>query len=45
MNVSLHIYTLSFVFLPKINRHLKLFTDSWNEHLIRTEGNFTPTQK
>ena len=45
MNDSLHIYTLSFVFLPRINRHLKLFTDSWNEHPMRTESNMTPTQK
>ena len=45
MNDSLHIYTQSFVFLPRINRHLKIFTDSWNEHPLRTEGNMTPTQK
>ena len=45
MNDSLHMYTLSFLFLPRINRHLKLFTDSWNEHPVRTECNMTQTQK
>ena len=45
MNDSLHIYALSFVFLPRINRHLKLFADSWNDHPMGTEGNMTPTQK
>eukprot|EP00794_Sanderia_malayensis_P001106 gene1106-451_t len=45
MNDSLHTYALSFVFLPRINRHLKLFTDGWNEHPLRTEGNMSPIQK
>eukprot|EP00794_Sanderia_malayensis_P001736 gene1736-1933_t len=25
--------------------HLKLFTDGWNEHPLRTEGNMSPIQK
>eukprot|EP00112_Aurelia_sp_Birch-Aquarium-sp1_P019463 Seg4820.2 transcript_id=Seg4820.2/GoldUCD/mRNA.D3Y31 product="hypothetical protein" protein_id=Seg4820.2/GoldUCD/D3Y31 len=45
MNDSLNIYALSFVFLPRINRHLKLFTDGWNEHPLCTEGNMSPMQK
>ena len=44
-NGSLHIYTLSFVLLPRMNSHLELFIDSWNEYPMRTEGNMTPTQK
>ena len=44
MNDSFHIYGLSFVFLPRVNRHLKQFVDAWNEHQMRTEGNMAPTQ-
>ena len=45
MNDSLHTHALSFVFLPRINRHLKLFADGWNEHPLRTQGNMAPIQK
>jgi len=30
-------YCLHFVFLPRINKHLLEFTESWNHHSISTE--------
>ena len=41
---ELHLYSLHYVFLPRINRSLKNFQDAWNFHGLRTEGNNTPNQ-
>jgi hypothetical protein len=38
------IYCLHHVFLPKINKALQEFKESWNHHNISTEGNKTPYQ-
>ncbi len=38
------IYCLHFVFLPRINKHLYDFSESWNHHAISTEHNHTPYQ-
>ena len=40
----LHIYTLQFMFLPRINADLKQFADMWNNHKLSTESNRTPLQ-
>ena len=39
-----HLYCLHYVFLPRINRHLKLWKEGWLQHRIRTAGNQTPMQ-
>ena len=38
------IFCLHFVFLPRINKSLKDFQDSWNCHPHSTEGNMSPLQ-
>ena len=37
-----HLYCLHYVFLPRINKHLADFVDSWNYHSLSTEHNQTP---
>ena len=39
-----HVLILHYVFLPRINRALELFTVSWNNHGLRTEHGMTPRQ-
>ena len=39
----MHLYVLQYLFMPFIQEELDLFIDSWNNHPIRTENNFTPT--
>ena len=41
---ELHLFTIHYVFLPRINKSLKKFQDAWNHHSLRTEGNNTPHQ-
>ncbi|XP_035988953.1 uncharacterized protein LOC118561136 [Fundulus heteroclitus] len=41
---TLHIFLLHFVFLPRLHRDLQTFTEGWNNHPLRTEGNMTPHQ-
>ena len=38
------IFCLHFVFLPRIQQTLDSFVESWNNHCISTENNFTPNQ-
>ena len=38
------IFCSHWVYLPKINKHLTQFTESWNNHPISTENNQTPNQ-
>ena len=37
-------FVLHYVFLPRINRNLNAFQESWNSHSLSTEGNRTPYQ-
>ena len=39
-----HIYSLHYVYLPRINKTLNDFCDGWNFHGVRTENNKTPIQ-
>ena len=39
---DIHIFALHFVYMPRINRSLKEFTDAWNHHPLRTEKNRSP---
>lgn len=41
---DLEMYCLHFIFVPRINEHLKKWQDGWNRHHIRTAGNRTPLQ-
>ena len=40
----LHIYTLQFLFLPRINADLQQFIEMWNNHKLSSESNRTPQQ-
>ena len=46
LNISnvLHKFVLHFVFTPRINKALLSFVSAWNNHPIRTERNWSPTQ-
>ena len=41
---EMHLYCLQFVFVPRINRHLKVWKQGWMHHKIRAAGNRTPMQ-
>ena len=38
------LYALHFVFLPVIQRQLDFFREGWDNHRLRTEGNYSPQQ-
>ena len=38
------LFALHFVFKPRINQHLQIWTRGWNCHPVRTMGNLTPMQ-
>jgi hypothetical protein len=40
----IHMFALHYVFLPRINFTLDIFTQSWNYHSLRTENHKTPRQ-
>lgn len=42
IDILLHKIVLHFIFLPRINNSLKLFTDAWNHHPLRTERSRSP---
>ena len=39
-----HMFSLHYVFLPRLNRDLEVFRNQWNNHPLRTEHNLTPIQ-
>lgn len=41
---TVHLFVLHFVFLPRIQRSLVTWTNSWNHHRLSTEHNQTPLQ-
>ena len=41
---GLHMFSLHYVFLPRINHQLKLFQESYSHHRLRTAGNQSPLQ-
>jgi len=41
---EVHLFALHYVFIPRINNALTLFTDQWNNHPIRTATNYSPLQ-
>uniref|UniRef100_A0A8C9ZNM5 Integrase core domain-containing protein n=1 Tax=Sander lucioperca TaxID=283035 RepID=A0A8C9ZNM5_SANLU len=40
----LHIFCCHYVFLPRIQASLDVFSDAWDNHPIRTEQNLTPNK-
>lgn len=38
------IFCVHYGFLPRLKRDLEIFTEAWNHHPLRTEGNRSPTQ-
>ena len=43
-NMSIDIFCLQVVFVPKLQHHLDSFRNGWCNHRIRTEHNRTPHQ-
>ncbi|XP_030579643.1 uncharacterized protein LOC115776189 [Archocentrus centrarchus] len=41
---SLHLFCAQYVFVPRLQMDLDLFTDGWDNHPLRTEQNLTPNQ-
>ena len=41
---EIHLFSLHYVYLPRINRHLQEWQNGWNNHNLRTEHNFSPFQ-
>ena len=41
---DVHIYSLHYVFLPRINKAMTDFQNAWNHHGVRTERRMTPHQ-
>ena len=39
-----HLWTLHYIFLPRINKSLREFVNSWNSHPIRTANHKSPHQ-
>ena len=40
----MHLFSLHYIFLPRINRHLGLFQEGYDNHPLRSESNMTPIQ-
>ena len=41
---DIHLFCLHYVFIPRINEHLKAWKEAWDKHPLRSEHNFTPEQ-
>jgi hypothetical protein len=44
INDTVHLYCLHYICMVQINRAFRRFTETWNNHSIRTEHNRTPLQ-
>ena len=44
LSIAVHLFCVGYVFIPRLRSDLQLFTESWNCHPLRTEGNLTPNQ-
>ncbi|KAM4521402.1 uncharacterized protein V3H82_002518 [Fundulus diaphanus] len=40
----LHIFCCHYVFIPRLQASLDIFSSGWDNHPLRTEGNLTPNQ-
>ena len=41
---EIHLFCLHFIFIPRINRHLKTWKEAWAKHPMRSEHNLSPEQ-
>lgn len=41
---EIHLYSLHYVFLPRLNAALKTFKEGWNNHPLSSEGGLSPLQ-
>jgi len=41
---TIDLFCLHYIFLPRINHQLNLLVEAWNNHPVRTEGQWTPQQ-
>ncbi len=41
---DVHLFCLHYVFIPRINKAICTYVDSWSHHRIRTAGNQSPIQ-
>jgi len=41
---EVHLFALSYIYLPRINEALNVFTEGWNHYRIRTAHNRSPHQ-
>lgn len=41
---AFHRFAIRYVYLPRINKSLKIFLEGWNSHGIRTEHHLSPIQ-
>ncbi|CAL8406601.1 unnamed protein product [Arctogadus glacialis] len=44
LSIAVHLFCVGYVFIPRLRSDLQHFTESWNCHPLRTEGNLTPNQ-
>lgn len=43
-DIEVHVHALHFIFIPRINRALREFTNQWNCHPVSTAQSFSPKQ-
>ena len=41
---ELYLFCLHYIFIPRINRHLKSWKEAWDKHPMRSEHNLSPEQ-
>ena len=41
---EVHLFALHYIYIPRLNRSLKMFQDGWNHHGIRTVNRISPQQ-
>ncbi len=41
---NIYLFCLHLVYIPRINKSLRIWVDGWNNHAIRSEHNLTPHQ-
>ena len=42
---NIDLFALHMVFIPRINRHLAVWSEGWNHHRMRTAGSLSPLQQ
>lgn len=42
---TIDLFALHMIFIPRINRHIKVWSEGWNHHRMRTAGSLSPLQQ